>query len=173
MRYAAGRIYIYLFLLKLSFAVFVPAILAIVHLLSKRCDRTGLLGGALALIGCLAGSGIVTASLIEWSLESAAFDESVIKAIESALLAGGVREYVLMYPLPGLAFPAGLVILSLGLFRSKITSNWLPFLLALGAILFPVGRIGGSAFAVIACGAALSLAMGAIGWKILNHTISE
>jgi hypothetical protein len=84
-----------------------------------------------------------------------------------------VRQYVLLYPLPGLAFPVGLLVLSFGLFRVRVVSPLVAALLALGAILFPIGRIGGIAAAVIASDVALSVAMGLIGWRVLRWTAAE
>lgn len=107
LRIAAELIHPAYVALKLSFAFFVPAVLALVHLLGRRADRIGLLGGGLAVVGCLAGSGIVTASSIVHSLESASLDAPSMQAIERAMRDGGVAGLVLMYPLPGLAFPAG------------------------------------------------------------------
>src|ERR687893_3141437 len=72
MRAGAGLRYESLVLMKLSLAFFVGAVLALVHLLRERADLTGLAGGALAVVGCMAASGIVTAAMIRLSLESAA-----------------------------------------------------------------------------------------------------
>jgi hypothetical protein len=158
---------------KLSFALFVPAILALVHLLRERADRTGLLGGGLALVGCLAGASIVTATKIMTSLEDASLGEPATRAVEAAMLAGGVPQYLFLYPLPGLAFPAGLLVLSFGLLRAGVVPAPAAVLLALGAVLFPVGRIGGIEAAVLASSVALTASMGWIGWRVLNRATPD
>ena len=169
-RAGAGLSYESLVLMKLSFVVFVGAFLALVHLLRDGADRTGLAGGALAIIGCLSGSGIVTARMIEMSLETAALGEAVSRAIENAMQEGGVPTFLFLFPLPGLAFPAGLLVLSAGLLRAKAAPAPAALLLALGALLFPVGRIPGIEPAVLASSVALSASMGWIGWRILKRT---
>jgi len=170
MRAGAGLRYESLVMMKLSFAVFVGAFLALVHLLRERADRTGLAGGALAIVGCLSGSGIVTATMIRGSLEAAALGEPVSRAIENAMREGGVPSFLFMFPLPGLAFPAGLLVLSAGLLRAKAAPAPAALLLALSGVLFPVGRIPGIEPAILASGVALSASMGWIGWRILTRT---
>ena len=169
LRAGAGLRYESLIVMKLSFAFFVAAVLALVHLLRERSDRTGLAGGALTLVGCLAGSGIVTAAMIGVSLETAALGEPTLSAVEEAMRAGGVPAFLFMFPLPGLAFPAGLLVLSAGLLRAKVMPAPAAALLALGALLFPVGRIGEFEPAVLASSAALSASMGWIGWRVLRR----
>ena len=173
LRIGADMIYPWLVIFKLSFAFFVAAILAITHLLSRRADRIGLVGGALGIVGCLAGSGIVTASMIGWSIEAAALGESVDRAIEAAMVNGGAINFLFLYPLPGLAFPVGLLVLSFGLVRAKSMPLPVVSLLALGAILFPIGRIGAIQTAVLASGVSLSVAMGLIGWRVLKWSAAE
>jgi len=169
MRAGAGLRYESLVLMKLSFALFVAAVLALVHLLRERADRTGLAGGALAIVGCLSGSGIVTAAMIGVSLESAALGEPVERAVEEAMRAGGVPAFLFLFPLPGLAFPAGLLVLSVGLLRAKAAPVPAAVLLAVGALLFPVGRIGGIEPAVLASSVAISASMGWMGWRIIKR----
>lgn len=169
----ADMTYAWLVMSKLAFALFVPALLALVHLLRERADRTGMLGGGLAVVGCLAASGILTASMIGWSIETAKLDGQMMSGIEEAMRKNGVAPYVFMYPLPGLGFPVGLLILSYGLLRTRVAPWVVVVMLALGAILFPVGRIGGVAAAVLGSGVALSAALGLIGWRVLNWTAAE
>ena len=62
---------------------------------------------AAAAVGCLPGSGILTANAIYGSIDGAGLEEMAMRAVEAALLRDGVNWYVLLYPLPGLAFPVG------------------------------------------------------------------
>lgn len=173
LRIGAGMTYTWLVLLKLSFAFFVAAILALVHLLRPHADRTGLAGGALGVVGCLAGASIVTTAMITWSLETAALGEPAARAVEAAMQKGGVAPFVLLYPLPGLAFPAGLLVLGFGLLRARVTTPLVALLLALGAVLFPIGRIGSLDAAVLASGLSLTVAMGIIGRQVLKWSAAE
>jgi hypothetical protein len=80
-----------------------------------------------------------------------------------------VPTFLFLFPLPGLAFPAGLLVLSFGLLRAKAAPGAAAWLLALGAVLFPVGRIPGIEPAILASSVALSASMGWIGWRILKR----
>ena len=168
-RAGAGMRYESLVMMKLSFAIFVGAVLALVHLLRERSDRTGLWGGALALVGCVSASGIVTAAMIGVSLRSAALGEPTLRVVDEAMRAGGVPTFLFLFPLPGLAFPAGLLVLSIGLLRARVAPAPAAVLLAVGAVIFPVGRIPGIEPLMLASSAALSASMGWIGWRTLKR----
>ena len=68
----------------------------------------------------------------------------------------------------GVFFPIGLILLSIGLYSNRVFKPLFSVLLAIGAILFPIGRIGGFAIAVIGSGIFLIAAFGLIGWQIIN-----
>ena len=167
LRYGAGMQRTWLVMFKLSFAFFVGAALALVHLVSGRADRAGLLGGVLAVVGSLSGSGIVTANAVIGTVESAGLDQAATLAVESAMRTSEMGAYILLYPLPGLAFPAGFLVLSYALLRARAASPAAAGALALGALLFPVGRIGGIEAAILGSGLAMSLGMGMIALRLL------
>ena len=172
LRFGAGMDYAWLVLMKLSFVSFLPAILAIVHLVSRRSDGIGLVGGGLAMAGVAAGYGIFTAFMMIWAIEATG-DAATIGAVERALAEAGVREYVFFYPISGLFFPIGLLVLSVGLVKARAVSPAVVALFALGAVLFPVGRIGQVEAAVIGSGVALTIAMTAIAWRVLSERKSS
>jgi hypothetical protein len=73
-----------------------------------------------------------------------------------------------MFPV-GLFFPAGLITLGIALFYWRPVNRWLGLLLALGGVLFPIGRAAGVAPAVVACDIVLATAFASIGWQILSR----
>ncbi|HEX7316816.1 MAG TPA: hypothetical protein VF297_23140 [Pyrinomonadaceae bacterium] len=168
LHYWAGARHAWLVMFKLSFALFVGAALALVGLTRGRADGAGLVGGTLAVVGCLAGSGILTANAIFQTLEGAGLNAAAEQAIEAAMMKSGVGAYVLLYPLPGLAFPAGFLVLAYALWRARAASLVAAPLVALGALLFPVGRIGGFQWAVIGSGLALTLGMALAAVRLLR-----
>ncbi len=173
LRYWAGLPHAGHVLSKLSFAFFVGAALAIVHLVSERADRAGLVGGALAVVGCLAGSAIVTANVIFGSVETAGLEEPATRAVEAALSRDGVGGYLFLYPLPGLAFPAGFLVLSFALLRARVVSPVAAGALALGALLFPVGRIGGFEWAVMGSGLGMFAGMALVALRVLGISVGS
>ena len=168
LHYWAGAQRAWLVMFKLSFAFFVGAALGLVGLTRGRADGAGLLGGALAVVGCLAGSGIVTANALIQSFDAAALGEAAERAVEASMMKSGVGGYVLLYPLPGLAFPAGFLVLAYALWRSRAAPAAAALLVALGALLFPVGRIGGVEAAVMGSGLALTLGMSLTALRLFD-----
>ena len=168
LRYWAGAQRAWLVMFKLSFAFFVGAALGMVGLTRGRADGAGLLGGALAVVGCLAGSGILTASAIYQSFDAAALGEAAERAAAAAFVRDAVQRYIFHFPLPGLAFPAGFLVLAYGLLRARAVAPVAALLLALGALLFPVGRIGHIEAAVMGSGLALTLGMSLTALRLLG-----
>jgi hypothetical protein len=173
LRVAGGAHLAWLVMFKLAFALFVGAALAVAHLTSERADRTGLVGAALAVVGCLAGSGIVTANAVLAPIETAGLDAAATQAIEAAFKASSAGGYVVLYPLPGLAFPVGFLVLACALLRARVVSPVAAAALALGALLFPVGRIGGFDWAVIGSGVGMSLGLGTTALRVLGKSAGE
>jgi hypothetical protein len=169
LRYWAGAQHAWLVMFKLSFALFVGAALGMVGLTRGRADGAGLLGGALAVVGCLAGVGILTANAVLGPVEAAGLDEAATRAVEVSMMRSGVGGYVFLYPLPGLAFPAGFLVLAYALRRSRAASTTAALLVGLGALLFPVGRIGGVEAAVMGSGLALTLGMSLTALRLLGR----
>jgi hypothetical protein len=173
LRIWAGAERAWLVMVKLSFALFVGAALAVVHLASARADRAGLVGGALAVVGCLAGSGIVTANAIYRSVNGAGLSEPAMRAVEDAFRRDDVWSYLFLYPLPGLAFPAGFLVLAFALRRARVGSLLAAGALALGALLFPVGRIGGFEWAVLCSGVGMSVGLALVALRVLGMSAGE
>jgi hypothetical protein len=166
LRYWAGMEWAWLVMFKLAFALFVGAALGLVSLTRGRADGAGLVGGALAVVGCLAGSGILTANAVLGPVEGAALDEAARQTLTAAFTESGAGAYVIFYPLPALAFPAGFLVLAYALLRSRVVSPAAALLVALGAVLFPVGRIGHVEAAVMGSGLAFTLGMALTAFRL-------
>lgn len=162
-RFAFGQFEAWYQTMKLSFFFFVLGVLGLAHLLRGRADGSAHAGGAIALAGCLSGASIVTAAYLVGHLESAAPQER----LQSLSLT------IVNTPLPGLFFPAGLLVLAVALLRKKVVPAWAGLLFALGAVLFPVGRIPGLVPAVFACDVLLTVSLGYVGARVLGMTTEE
>lgn len=149
--------------MKLSFFFFAVGVLGLVHLLRGRADGSGHAGGLLALAGCLSGASIVTAAYLRGHLRGAVPDERL----------DGLYLTVVNSPLPGLFFPAGLLVLAVALLRKKVVPAWAGLLFALGALLFPAGRIPGYVPAMYACDVLLAVSLGYVGLRVLGMTAGE
>ncbi len=162
-RFVFERVFEWYLTMKLSFFFIALAALGLVHLLRGRADGSGHVGGALALAGCISGASIVTAAYVLEPMQGAVADEKL-------------RELYLTIvnsQLPGLFFPIGLLILAVALLRKRVVPVWAGLLFALGAALFPVGRIPGLVWAIFACDVLLTASLGYVGTRVLGMTAEE
>ncbi len=162
-RFVFDRFFEWYQTMKLSFFFFALAALGLVHLLRGRADGSGHVGGALALAGCLSGASIVTAAYLLEPFQGTVPDDRL----------QGLYLTVVNSPLPGLFFPVGLLILAVALLRKKVVPTWAGLLFALGAVLFPVGRIPGFMWAIFACDVLLTVSLGYVGGRVLGMTAEE
>jgi hypothetical protein len=162
-RFVFDRFFEWYQTMKLSFFFIALAVLGLVHLLRGRADGSGHVGGAMALAGCLSGASIVTAAYLLEPFRGTVPDER----LQSLYLT------VVNSPLPGLLFPVGLLILAVALTRKKVVPLWAGLLFALGAVLFPVGRVPGLVWAIFACDVLLTVSLGYVGWRVLGMTAEE
>jgi hypothetical protein len=149
--------------LWLSFVLFVPAIFGLTYIAFGDGNKLALAGGASAFFGAIAGASMQVLFRVYAVLEEAGAGQ----AIE---LLRKTMKLIATTQMIGIFFPIGLILLSISLYRNRIFRLLIPLLLTIGAILFPIGRIGGLAIAVIGSGTVLIAAFGLIGWQILSYT---
>ncbi|HYE15107.1 MAG TPA: hypothetical protein VD968_11745 [Pyrinomonadaceae bacterium] len=172
-RFGLGRNFEWYATMKLSFFFFAVGALGLVHLLRGRADGSSLVGGALTLAGCLSGASLTTAVLILMTIQEGGLDPAALQTIERALNQFGGYRAIVLCPLPGPLFPAGLLILAVALWRKRVVPAWAALAFAAGAILFPAGRAAGVVWAFWVCDVLLSVSLGYIGWHVLTMTAEE
>jgi hypothetical protein len=150
-------------ILWLAFVFFVPAIFGLAFVLYENGNRRiALAGGASAFFGAMAGASMQVLFRVYAVLNEHG-------AAQSVELLRGTFKLIAATQMIGIFFPAGLILLAIGIFRSRIFNPAIAFLLASGAVLFPVGRIGGFTFAILGSGVLLLAAFGLIGLQILRR----
>ena len=147
--------------LWLAFVLFVPAIFGLTFLLYENGNRLALIGGMMAFFGAMAGASMQVLFRVYAVLAERGVDQA-------AELLRGTFKLIATTQMIGIFFPIGLILLAISIYRSRIFNPAIPFLLAGGAILFPVGRIVGLMPAVFGSGVLLLAAFGLIGWHILS-----
>jgi hypothetical protein len=146
-------------------ALLMPAaILGLSQLLRASADRLGLLGAAFVLVGWATATRISVLIQLD-ALLRAGVEGVPPSALESIFTSAPV-VWASVFPV-GLFFPLGLITLGLALFWWRPVNFGFGLLLALGGVLFPLGRAVGIDFAVIASDIALAAAFAAFGWQIL------
>jgi len=139
----------------------IGGILGIVHLLRPDADRLGLLGGAAALLGLVAVTNIMVLQLVFVLLDLK------VEAYPD-VIADIFRRALFITYLFGPAFPAGLLLLAIGLLRARVFPTWITVLFLLGALTFPAGRVGGLPLLIHATDLVLTIGAVAMGrhlWK--------
>lgn len=120
------------------YILFVPGLLGIARLLRQPSPRLSVVVGLLIAAGCVAGASFQTALLHEWAARTAGTPEAMMAAIME-VSEGQVFPVLVIF---SIQFPISLLTLGVGLFRTRTTPIWVAVLLAIGAVVFPVGHIG-------------------------------
>ena len=144
------------FAAPLHMALMVATVFGITELLRRKADLAGLIGGTLVVMGWAAGIRII------------GFGQ-----LESLIPAGTLRTAFAAAPLVprsiipmGILFPIGLITLGLTIVIARPIPRPIGALLALGGLLFPIGRIGQLGWAYTGADLALGLSFALIGYLI-------
>jgi hypothetical protein len=152
--------------LWVAFVLFVPAIFGLTYLAASQGSRLALVGGASAFFGCMAGAGMQVLFRV-WAVLNEAGSPQTIELLRSS------RKLIASTQMIGIFFPIGLLILAVSLYRRHIVAPIVPLSLAIGAILFPVGRIAGLLVGLLGADVLLIVAFGMIGRWLLSAGANE
>lgn len=151
--------------LQLAMGLFLLAILGLVAELRPVGDRAGLAGGLLAGFGALVGTAMQGHFRTAYAAV-AAVDPAGAQAVEEALT---TPLFLSVTFYPGICFPIGMLTLAVALMATRRVPALLGVLVAAGAVLFPIGRIGGLPWAILASGVCLTLGLGWLGVSMLRR----
>jgi len=154
------------FVAVLNSLLMTAAVLGLSQLLRASADWAGLLGAASTLTGWAVATRISVVIQLD-ALLRAGVEGVPPTALETAYASAPI-VWASTFPV-GLFFPLGLITLGLALFWARPLNRWLGLLLALGGVLFPLGRAVGIRPAVVACDIVLATVFAAIGWQILRR----
>jgi hypothetical protein len=154
------------FIAVINMVLMIASVLGIVQILRARADWIGLLGAASTLIGWTAASRIGV--IIQLNALSESGTSGIPPNLHDFLSKSAPQVWVSIVPI-GIFFPLGLITLGIALVWARPV-NWLfGLLLAIGGILFPIGRAMEKAWAITACDIVLGAAFVLIGWQILTR----
>ena len=153
--------FIWTVVLWLSFVLFVPAIFGLTFVAFGRGNKLAVIGGAFAFFGAMAGASMQVLFRV-YSVFDEAGDGRAVELLQKTMKLIATTQMI------GIFFPIGLILISISTYSNRIFNRLASLLLVVGAILFPIGRIGGFAIAVIGSGIFLIAAFGLIGWQIIN-----
>lgn len=149
-----------------SIALGVFAVLALAHMLRERAPEYGDLGGAMALIGMvLATIYFGMAAMANEMARSALAEGTAAQVVNDALTSPvGVASLI-----GGLLFPAGLLVLAVGLYRAQAAPALSAIGLGLFAVAMAVGYLAFSTPLLVAGFVVLTAALAPLGWAVLKE----
>jgi hypothetical protein len=153
-----------------GFALMIPAIIGIVHLLRHRSVVLGHIGGTMLVFGMIAFSFVAgTETILYIAGSDATISRDAVFAINDRIGASIVYNIINLTEVFGYLF--GSLILAVGLFRAKAVPRLLPILLAVGIL----GRFTVTSyyFGVIISDALYLVAFASMGMIVLRQTDEE
>lgn len=124
---------------KMSLVTYVLGSFGLAYLFSDRARYYGLVGAGLVTLGAITFSAISTVELFQDMLSHGHFKDEDMLHMQNAMKTSNL--YKTIY-LPSMyAFPIGLLVLSIGIYRSQFVKKYVALLLCLGALIHTVARI--------------------------------
>ncbi len=162
-----ARYYAFTLLTLAGIMLLVPAVLGLMHLTRRRAPTWGNVGGSLALAGILIAIGDAATQLLVWQMGASGADRvqmaELLKRYDATLGSS------LPFSIGGLALLAGVLILSVGLYRARAVPAWAAAGFVLGIVLNIAGFSSASVGILIVSSVILLAALGAIGWRVLSE----
>jgi hypothetical protein len=148
-------------LISASMLLMLGAVVGLAHLLHEHRPAEGIVGGAATMIGVMALFAVAAA---EAAIVPQIGRSGDAQLFESIVTSGG--WWVLLGAV--LLLPLGLIIMSYGMYRSRVAQTWVAGTIALGSVAFAVSLPTGSPVAFI-IGLVLMLAgLARVGWSMLT-----
>jgi hypothetical protein len=159
------RWYVYAVFMTVSMWFFVPALIGLVGLVAEQAPRLGLIGGGLALLGALIATGDATTELMYWQMGAPGADRAQMVALSDRY--DNATGAALLFTVGGLALLAGLVLLAVALWRTRLAPLWVAVGLPVGGLVNIVGFSVNSNLVVTLSNVVLLAALGFIGRRLL------
>lgn len=142
-----GRPVVWTFAMWLSFLAFFPVVFTLAQRLWRRAAGAALWASIAAVVGLMAGSGMMTifrlAAVVREGVAGVPVD-----AVSLALRSNAAVNASIFFP--GVLFPVGMVVFGAALYVVRATERWVAASIALGGILFPIGHAAGVGIAALA-----------------------
>jgi hypothetical protein len=152
-----------------ALALFVPAVMGLIHMLRERQVMAGFIGGGLTLLGAMGAIAATGVSMVMWEMAKPGIDSGAMSALATRLTDS--TGLILAIFVPTICIAIGMLVLAFGLFRAHVVPAPSAIALAVGAICLVLGygALGSIAF-VIAGSGFLLVGMMSIGWNVLTES---
>lgn len=146
------------------------AIFVLVQMLKPHTEKLALIAGGMAISGAISGATLVSFIYFRSEMENNGFDTATIQSLQTLLKQ--VYIVIVFMPLPGLFFPIGLLILSIGLLLKNIVPRLITITLVSGAMLFPFGRISENSIIVVISDFLFVISLSYTSWQVFGSTVN-
>ena len=124
---------------KMSLVTYVISSFGLAYLFSDRARYYGLIGSGLVALGSITFSAISTVELFQDTLRHGHFKDDDMLHLENVMRTSDLLQTIY---LPSMyAFPLGLLVLSIGIYKSEFVKNYVSILLCFGAVLHTAARV--------------------------------
>lgn len=161
-----GRQQVTSLLYYFGFALLVPGMVGVVHLLRARAVALGHIAGALFFLGVVGLAALSLTGIPDISITENAGPEEAVTIIDGIEDYAGAIAFIIV-TLAGIAL--GLILLGLAAWRGGLAPAWLPVVIVLAVAGLVVGERAGEVIA----NALLLVAFGFLGWRILSMSDAE
>ena len=139
------------------------AVVGLAHLLHEHRPAEGIIGGAATMVGVMA---LVAVASAEAAIIPQIGRSGDAQLFERIVQSGGY--WVLLGPV--LLLPLGLIIMSYGMYRSRVVQPWIAGSVAVGSVFFAIALPTGSSVAFTVGLALLLVGLAPVGWNVLSET---
>jgi hypothetical protein len=148
-----------------SMTLFVPALLALVHLVRDPEPRLAYIGAALGIVGAVGFIGVMTIyGFVAWQMSMSPDQEQMAELFERINHAAGVAIPFRAMPF---AFVLGMVTLAIGLYRAGV-ARLACVAIAAGPIVFAAGAQTEHVAIMIPGSGMMTMGLGSIGMRVLR-----
>jgi hypothetical protein len=146
-----------------SMVLMAGVVVGLAHLLHEHRPAEGIVGGAATMVGVLALFAIAGAEAAVVPQIGRSGDAQLF---ESIVASGG--WWALLGPV--LLLPLGLMVMSYGMYRSRVAQTWVVGAVALGSLGFAISLPTGSPVAFAIGLALMFVGLARVGWSVLTET---
>ena len=164
-----GRWEVAHWIISVSMLLMMGAVVGLAHLLHDHRPSEGIIGAAVTMIGVMALFAVATS---EAAIIPQLARPDPVEAVEifERIYESGAR-WVLLIPV--MLLPLGLIVMSYGLYRARVTETWVAGCVALGSVGFAVSLPTGSPVAFGIGLALMFVGLARVGWSVLTATPSQ
>jgi len=148
----------------------IPVVMGLMHMLREREVALGHFGGGLAMLGLVAGVGLVAIEIVMWQMGAQPDRAAMTTLVREVFEATAIQ---VPFVIGSAAFAVGMALLGAGLYRARACRSWTAALVGLGPVVLAIGAYVASGPVTIVGAAFLLVGLFTLGRMVLEETVEE